>query len=79
MHRPYIPLGVDQQGRVADGQRAPAPAEAATHFCGDDDEPLPLPWILARWAVVLTACCWGAYLLTTAGPRIADALAPLFR
>lgn len=35
MHRPYIPLGVDQQGRVADGQRAPAPAEASSDLLAD--------------------------------------------
>ncbi len=33
--RPYIPLGCDQQGRVTDGERAPAPAEASTEVGAD--------------------------------------------
>jgi hypothetical protein len=33
--RPYIPAGCDQQGRIEDGKRAPAPAECSTEIGAD--------------------------------------------
>lgn len=53
-HIPRIPRGCDQQGRVVDGQRAPAPAECSTEIGADmPGVRAPLPNSVGRWARVL--------------------------